>query len=220
MAQTISVNAQDLLQSLRDASSYTLKTFETDNAMAYVLLTAIPKTKKLAVIGCDGLGYYERQINVSFGKGKAKAAIPGKGGFISISPKDTATITKFIPARERSNILIEVDDAPVNDSCRVKIELSDGTSTTFFSKANLEIPDYKTIKANAEKGKKKPPTFDSVHIPVHELLRAGKVFPDKKSFAQIFTSKGIKQGIMALLECKTEGNDISVIFMLSQETTA
>lgn len=216
MGQSININSQDLLQSIKDAYTYTLKNSETDNAMSYVLMTIIPKTKKIAVIGCDGLGYYERQINVSFGKGKA--IFSGKG-FISISPKDVATITKFISARERGNVLLEVDDA--NDgNYKVKVELSDGASTTFLSKANLEIPDYKAIKANAEKGKKKPPIFNNVHIPVHEMLRAGKVFPDKKSCAQIFTSKGIKQGIMALLECKTEENDISVIFMLSQETTA
>lgn len=212
MKYTICTNATELAHSLKDACNYVLKD-TPDNAMSHVLLTVHPKTRKLSITACDGLGYYERRLNLVNKKG----ALTGKDRSIFISLKDAAMLAKLIPNRMDGDATFYLEDENVTkDSYAVRLELPDGSSTTFNSKSNLQIPDYAKIRANAEKGRKQAPNLEGIGIPVNEMLRAARVFPAKGAFARIFTSKGIRDGIMALLECKDEQRDISVIFMLGQ----
>lgn len=115
--------------------------------------------------------------------------------------------------------MLELDDEQLAaGSYSVNLVLPNGMSTTFFSKAEVDIPDLASIRTRAEKGKKKAPALNNVHVPVRELLRAGRVFPGKD--AQMFTASGLQDGIMALLECKNDDTDISVIFMLRNNAAA
>lgn len=214
LGHVLSINAQEFAQSLKDASLYASKDDLCDNAMSQILLLVMPKIGKLAVIGCDGLGYYERRLSLP--SGKRKPSLPGDQNTLCISLKDAALLARFIPARDNSALTIEA--ANEKDGCySVRVSLQNGASTTFLSKSGLAIPDYDKIKANAEKGRKKSQSFESLFVPVRELLRAGRVFPGKSAFARMFATRGISKGVMALLECKNETADISVIFMLNQD---
>lgn len=215
MKHSLCIDSMEFVQTIRDASIYSAKNSDTGN-LDNVFLTVIPKVKKLSIMACDGLGYYERRLTFVQARGQTKPSLPGKEMRLALTPSDIAMLTRFVPNRISGSITIETDDAKQTNGCyAVTITISNGASTTFFSKADLEIPDLSGIKANAEKGKKKAPVLSALHIPVKEMLRAGKVFPGKGGFAQLFTSKGAKQGFMALLECKTEETDISVIFMVN-----
>lgn len=218
MIHQICVESSDFVQSLRDASIYAGKN-ESGNGTNLVILTVLPKLKKLSVTACDGLGYYERRLNLEHCRKQPRPTLPGREMRLGIAQPDVSMLIKFIPARLQGKIRLEVDDEQIaNDSFTVRLFLPNGISTSFFSKVQIEIPDLSSIRAQAEKGKKKNLILNSLHIPVREMLRAGRVFPGKGAFAQIFTTTGLNRGIMALLECKTDASDISVIFMLSQET--
>lgn len=220
MKHQICIDASEFVQAIKDASSYAGKT-DPDAALGHVILTVLPKLKKLAVMACDGLGYYERRLNLEHCKKQPKPSLPGKEMRLGISLTDIAMLVKFISTRTRGNIQLDLDDEQIVDgNFSIRLTLPNGTATTFFSKARLEIPDLSAVKAKAEKGKKKAPTVNSLHLPVRELLRASRVFTGKCSFAQMFTTDSLQKGVMALLECKTEEMDISVIFMLNNETPA
>ena len=63
------------------------------------------------------------------------------------------------------------------------------------------------------------PRLNDVYIPVHEMLRAGKVFPrNKMNAARMYTAIGKKKGLIAMLEYLSpeEDLDIRVIFMLAE----
>jgi len=222
MRHQICVNASNFVQTIKDAAIYASKD-EPAKGLNLVLLAVLPKMKKLAVIACDGFGYYERRLNLEVCRKQPKPSLPGKEMRLGIGLGDVSMLVKFIPSKSQGNIQLELDDEQIaNDNFTVKLSLPNGMSTTFFSQAQLEIPDLSSLRIKAEKGKKKAPAISSLHLPVRELLRAGKVFPQKGSFAQMFTADGLQRGVMALLECKNEDTDISVIFMLQQpaETAA
>ena len=107
---------------------------------------------------------------------------------------------------------------------RVRLSLADGASTTFLSRADVNIPDYSPIVASAEKGRKTMPKLGEMYIPVSEMARASKVFPSKYGkTARISTAKGNQQtGCLALLEYQEEDSDVDirVIFMLSGAESA
>lgn len=217
MKHTITVNTLALVQALKDAGNYVKKDALADDPLGYVLLRLAPKTGKLTVIACDGLGYYERRLDME--KSKTRPSLPRQG--IRIASPDVATLARTIPARTQGELVLEIDDARMNGtSLIVTVSLSNGLTTTFLSRTDLTSPDFATIKSRAEKGKKENLSLTNVQVPVNELLRAGKVFPGKKSFAHLVTARGINRGIMALLECKDEFADISVIFMLNQHEAA
>ena len=222
MRHQICVNAGSFAQTIKDAAIYASKD-EPSPGTSLVLLTVLPKVKKLSVIACDGFGYYERRISLEHCKKQPKPTLPGKEMRLGIGLSDVSMLVKFIPSKLLGNIQLELDDEQVVDgNFNIKLSLPNGMATTFFSKAQLEVPDLGSIRGKAEKGKKKAPAVNSLHVPVRELLRAGKVFPQKASSAQMFTAAGLNKGVMALLECKNEDDDISVIFMLQQpvETAA
>lgn len=218
MKHAISVNALEFGQALKDAANYVKRNAPADDPLNHVILHLNPKTKKIAVIACDGLGYYERKISLS--KIKTKPSLPDQDK-LCITSADAAALVKAISPRTGRELCIEVDDAKLEDNTRLAaFGLSNGLSTVFHIKTDLNLPDYAPIKARAEKGKKEAPALSNVQVPVNELMRAGKVFPGKGAFARIFTAKSINQGLMALLECKDDVTDISVIFMLNQQENA
>jgi len=212
MKHQICVDSTDFVQAIKDASSYASKNNE-NKGMDHVLLTVLPRLKKLSVVACDGFGYYERRLNLEHCKNQPKPSLPGKEMRLVICLPDVSMLVKFIPSKLQGNIRLELDDERlVAGSYSVNLVLPNGMSTTFFSKAEVDIPDLASIRTRAEKGKKKAPALNNVHVPVRELLRAGKVLPGKD--AQMFTASGLQDGVMALLECKNDDTDISVIFML------
>lgn len=214
MKHQICVDSTEFVQAIKDASSYAGR--DNGKGMDHVLLTVLPRLKKLSVVACDGFGYYERRLNLEHCKKQPKPSLPGKEMRLVICLSDVSMLVKFIPSKLHGNIRLELDDEQIAaGSYSVNLVLPNGMSTTFFSKAEADIPDLASIRTRAEKGKKKAPALNNVHIPVHELLRAGRVFPGKGTFAQMFTASGLQDGIMALLECKNYDTDISVIFMLS-----
>lgn len=218
MKHKICVDATAFAQAIKDASSYAIRN-DSGAPMSHVILTVLSKMKKLAVMACDGLGFYERRLALETCKGQPKPSLPGKEMRLGISLTDIAMLVKFIPSRTAGNIQLDLDDEQIaNDNFTIRFTLPNGMSTTFFSKAELELPDLSAIKSKAEKGRKKAPNIHRLHLPVRELLRASKVFTGKCPFAQMFTTEGLQKGVMALLECKTEEADISVIFMLNNET--
>lgn len=216
MKHQITLNCQEFLQTLKDAATYTVKNDTANQPMDHVLLTVMPKAKKLSVQACDGFGLYERRIGIFTPKGQPKPSLPGKEMRLGISLSSLALLVKFLPSRCAGLITLEVDDEIVTDrNFSVKITVPSGEQTTIFSKCDLNTPDLVSIKTAAEKGKKRPTTLNDIGIPVREMRRAAKVFPTRDTFAKIFTAQHTQNKILALLECKTEDTDISVIFMVN-----
>ena len=218
MLHRITINAADFSQSIKDATVYACKK-EPHEAMGHMVLTIVPRQKKLAVIACDGQGYYERRIPLLLAKGNPKPSLPGKDGRILISCHDGGILAKFMSADSNGKVTLEVDDSQ-NTANRytVRLILNEGASTTFFSRNDLSLPDYNAITKQAEKGRENSHSLSNILIPVREMLRVSKVFPaTAHKFARIFTAKGLSSGIMALLEYQEEDKDIRVIFMLSED---
>lgn len=221
MKHQITLNCQEFLQTLKDAATYTVKNDTANQPMDHVLLTVMPKNKKLSVCARDGFGLYERRISLFAPKGQPKPTLPGKEMRLGISLSSLALLVKFLPSRCTGLITLEVDDEIVTDgNYQVKITVPSAEHTTIFSKCELNMPDLTNIKNTAAKGKKRPPVLNDIEIPVREMLRAAKVFPTKDTFARIFTAKHVQNKILALLECKTEDTDISVIFMVNNTAAA
>ena len=148
-------------------------------------------------------------------------SLPGERGLLCISAADAAMIAKFISPRTLGCITIGLDDEQKFDGrYLVTLTMPDGSSTSFFSKADLEVPEYSVFVNKAEASKEHAPELCNANMPVHEMIRAGKVFPKKRdSFVRVFTSQGFRAGHMALLEYQdaSEDMDIRVIFMFAQE---
>lgn len=219
MKHQICTNSKVFAEAVRDASVYAAR--DSGKGLDSVILTVIPKEKMLSVIGCDGLGYYERKIQLEICKKYPKPSLPEKSMRLVISLPDASMLVKFITQKGMANIKLEVDDEEITDGkYTVRLVLENGMATTFFCKVNPELPDLGSIKSHALKGKKKPAVLNRLQLPVNELIRAGKVLSRKYSFASISTCKGFTEGVMALLECKDESMDISVIFMLNEMDNA
>ena len=131
-------------------------------------------------------------------------------------------LAKFMSAGGSGSVTLEVDDSQTTaNRYTVRLILNEGASTTFFSRNDLNLPDYNAITIQADKGKKACLTLSNILIPVREMLRASKVFPaTAHKFARLFTAKGLSSGIMALLEYQEADKDIRVIFMLNEDQSA
>ena len=221
MLHRITLNTADFSQTIKDATVYACKK-EPHEAMGHMVLTIVPRQKKLAVIACDGQGYYERRIPLVISKGSPKPSLPGKESRILISCHDAVILVKFMSAGGSGSVTLEVDDSQTTaNRYTVRLILNEGASTTFFSRNDLNLPDYNAITTQADKGKKACPTLSNILIPVREMLRASKVFPaTAHKFARLFTAKGLSSGIMALLEYQEADKDIRVIFMLNEDQSA
>ena len=219
MHHRITVNASLFAQALKDATSYTDKDIRSE-AMNHIVLKVINKGTSLAVIACDGHGYYERRLPLMHAKDEAKPSLPGKEQRLCIAAQDALSLHRHIPSRTIGCVTLELDDAETRgEKLLVTLTLPDGASTTFFSRTDFEVPDFSSVLEMAEKGKANPPEIANLFIPVHEMTRAGKVLPAKgRRAAQIHPAKGLRKGHMALLEYLDPGDDMDVriIFMLSE----
>ena len=213
MHHKLTCNAALLAQTLKDATVYTSKDVYSE-ATCHVLLTV--KGKSLTVIACDGLGYYERRIPLVIDKGE-KPSLPGKEQRLCLTCQEALALHRRIPTRLMGNATLELDDPkPKDRQTLATLTLPDGASTTFFAKTDVILPDYTNIIKLAEKGKKIGTVLSNVCIPVHEMIRAGKVLPTRDGkMAHLHTAKGVK-GYMALLELKEDDTDVRIIFMLSE----
>jgi len=221
MIHTIIVNASRFSQAVKDATFYTRKESSTTEAMSHVLLTCLPTEKRLAVIGCDEHGYYERRLALYHGENDPMPSLPGERQRLCISAKDAAMLVKFLDVRSIGCVTLQVDDErKVNGNYLVTLMIPDVASTFFCTPADLEVPEYSGFVNKAEAGKEHEPELCNVNMPVHEMIRAGKVFPKKSgSVVRVFTSPGYHGGHMALLEYQDacEDVDIRVIFMFARD---
>lgn len=217
MKHSITVNGSEFGEAIKTATVYANKDNDPDNGLCHILISLLPKLKKVAIIACDGHGYYERRIALIAQKGQ-KASLPDKEQRLCIFNKDIAMLTKFVGSRDSGDISFEVDDESLKDGrYLVKMSLPNGSSTTFFARAGIAIPDYGVFCKKAENSKKAKPALSNLLIPIHELVRAGKAFPPKLgSIARIFTCNDE----MALLEYQSDSDDIRVIFTFARDTTA
>ena len=126
-------------------------------------------------------------------------------------------LAKFISSKITGNVTLEIDD--VDGRNTVKVSLPNGASTTVFSNADLDLPDFSSMVARVEKARNVMPRLNDVYIPVYEMLRAGRVFPKTKmKAARMYTTNGKNRGLMAMLEYLSPEDDldIRVIFMLAE----
>ena len=225
MQHTISINAAMFAKTLKDATAYASKDNNiVEEATGQIILSILPKNIKLAVIACDGKGYYESRLALVFEKGNPKPSLPGKEQRLCVAAQDALMLAKFISTRTVGCITLDIDDDSAKDNrLQVKMTLPDGSATSFFSRTDIAVPDYASITRQAEKGKKNAPELSNVFIPVHEMARAGKVLPQKEQqAARIYTARAKNRGSMALLEYISPENDtdIRIIFMLSELSEA
>lgn len=215
MKHSITVNSGEFIEAIKTACIYASKDNDPSNGLCYMLISLLPKMKKVAIIACDGHGYYERRLGLVLEKGQ-KPSLPDKEQRLCIYVNEIAMLTKFVGSKSHEKITLEVDDASSKDSSYiVNLMFPNGSSTTFFAVKDIEIPDYGKFCKKAENSKKSKPSLFNLLIPIHELVRAGKAFPAKiGSIAKIFTCNSE----MALLECQNDMGDIRVIFTFARDT--
>ena len=219
MIHTVIINTSQFSQAVKDATFYISKERYAVEAMSHVLLTCLPAENRLAVTGCDGHGYYERRLALFHGENDPKPSLPGEKQQLCISEKDAAMLVKFIGGRTLGCITLRLDDGQKDEGrYLVTVTMPDDSATSFFSRADLEVPEYSGFVRKAEASKEQAPELCNVNMPVHEMIRAGKVFPKKSgSTVRMFTSPGYRGGHMALLEYRDAcaDVDIRVIFMFA-----
>lgn len=216
MRHSITIDAALFAQTLKDATAYTDKNIHSE-AANHLVLKVIGKGTKLAVIACDGHGYYERRLPLIHSKGEPRPSLPGREQRLCISAQDALILHKRITTRVFGCIMLELDDEARDTRLLVTLKLPDGASATFFSRTDFEVPDFSNILKTAEKGKRNPSAIANMSIPVHEMVRIGKVLPAKgNSAAQMHTAKGVNNGHMVLMEYNnpSEDMDVRIIFTL------
>ena len=217
MKHTITINATQFTQALKDATLYVSKK-RWDDPMNYIVLSLTDQNRKLAVIACDGLGYYERQLVLSNSEEAPEPSLPGKKQELCIALTDALKISKHITPRSDGNISISLNDTKKsNGNYLITLTLPDRSTTTLFSNAGVNVPDYSVFVSKAEASKENAPDLFDVSVPVHEMVRAGKVLPRKSgAVARMYTSVGHNKGHMALLEYTADDEFIRIIFMFAQ----
>ncbi|MDE7241021.1 hypothetical protein [Desulfovibrio sp.] len=213
MSYQVRVNALSLGHALRDAALYVGKN-EAWEATAHILLILPPKQRKLAVIGCDGNGYYERRLALVQEKGAPKPSFPGKDKAVLLGAQEAALLVKFCKTKSVATLTVNED----GQGYRLSVALPDGSSTSVGCPANLEVPAYDQITTNAAKGEKQGVTPANMCIPVRELGRASKVFPvPVGQTIPMSVAKWKDAGCLAQLKYLSDADDadIRVIFVLS-----
>ncbi len=218
MKHIVTLKGSELADCLKTAPSYASRDGRSDNPLNYIILAIVSKAKKIAVIACDGHGYYERRLDFIHTKGQPRPTLPDKEQRLCISVDAAIMLAKFITSKCNGAVIIEVDDENINENqYSVKLTMPNGANTTFFAKTGLTIPDFSVFCKKMEKSKKAVPALNNFFIPVHELVRAGKAFPARLgSIAKMFTCNAE----MALLECQTDKQDIRVIFTFARNAEA
>ena len=134
----------------------------------------LPRQKKLAVIGCDGKGYYERRLALLQEKETPKPTFPGKDKAVLLGAQEAGLLVKFCKSKEIASLTVNEENG---QGYRLSVTLPDGSSTSVACPANMEVPAYDQITTNTAKGEKQAMSPANVCIPVRELGRASKVFP-------------------------------------------
>lgn len=216
MKHSITVEASILAESLKAAQNYVKKDISGHDALGYLLLTYLPKDKKLVVIACDGHGYFERRLPVILEKKGIKPSLPGQKQFVCISPADSQSLVKLIPARMTGRATLEIEE---NDNLKhgMSVKLPTGASATFTARTDMEVPDYGVIRARACKGKLKAARLTDVNIPIHEMLRAGRSLPVRSGSV---VKASTAEGSMMLLEYQDDSADIKIIFTFAKVAEA
>lgn len=198
----LTIEAGSFAESLKSAQNYTSKD-DPDSALSCILLSYLPRQKKLAVIACDGHGYFERRL-------PAKNSIKsGRDLSVCLAASDAQALLKLIPSRPVMEMSLEIEDSTL------KANLPNGATAAFNLKSNVNLPDYASIRAKADKARKSAPRLGDTLIPVHELLRAGKALPIKSgSAARIYTD----DGNFAVLEWQEDKIEIRIIFTFARNT--
>lgn len=217
MKHSITVKSAEFGEAIKTAFTYASKDNDPTNGLCYILITLLPKAKKVAIIACDGHGYYERRLNLVSKKGQ-KPSLPDDEQRLGVFSQELAMLTKFVGGKGNGDLSLEVDEEFLeNGRYSVKLTLPNGVSSTFFARRDINIPDYSKFCKKAGNSKKTKPSLSNLLVPIHELVRAGKAFPSKfGSIARIFTCNAE----MALLEYKTDSDDIRVIFTFARDNTA
>ena len=213
MSYQVRVNALSLGHALRDAALYVGKN-EAWMATAHILLTMLPRQKKLAVIGCDGKGYYERRLALLQEKGTPKPTFPGKDKAVLLGAQEAGLLVKFCKSKEIASLTVNEE----GQGYRLSVTLPDGSSTSVSCPDNMEVPAYDQITTNAAKGEKQAMSPANVCIPVRELGRASKVFPvPVGQTIPMSVAKWKDAGCLAQLKYLSDADDadIRVIFVLS-----
>ena len=214
MSYQVRVNALSLGHALRDAALYVGKN-EAWTATAHILLSMLPKQKKLAVIGCDGKGYYERRLALVQEKGAPKPTFPGKDKGVLLGAQEAGLLVKFCKSKEIASLTVNEDNG---QGYRLSVTLPDGSATSVSCPANMEVSAYDQITTNAAKGEKQAMSPANVCIPVRELGRASKVFPvPVGQTIPMSIAKWKDAGCLAQLKYLSDADDadIRVIFVLS-----
>lgn len=203
MKFAISVNAAALQESLKSAQNYIQKDAIGNDPLAHIVFKYLQLDKKMAVIACDGHGYFERRLEAKISrKDKSQKDQP-----LCITGSDAQMLAKMISARATGSVKLEIEDS------NMRAILPNGSITQIKIATDVQLPDYAGMRAKAEKGKKATPKLSNVVVPVHEMLRAGKSLPAKAgAVARMFTANDT----MALLECFDESIDIRIIFTFAR----
>lgn len=205
----IIVNALEFSESLKSAQNYMLKDGDRRNPLNFLLLKQVPKTKKLAVIACDGHGYFERRIVILSNKGSNQRE---KSQPICIFFSDVQTLQKLISSKIQDSVTLEQAEGVQKQSI-LKITQENGASAEINLVHDFQIPDYEAIGARANKAKKKACYTSEANVPVHEILRAGKSLPSKVGCnVAMYTA----ESSMAVLEYKNGDADIKIIFTFAK----
>lgn len=213
MSYQIRVNALSLGHALRDATLYVAKNGSCE-ATAHILLTLVPRQKKLAVIGCDGNGYYERRLTLAQEKGAPRASFPGRDKPLLMGAQEAGLLVRFCKSKGTAVLTVTEED----HGYRVSVTLPDGTATSVACRADMEVPEYGQITGTAAKGEKEATSPANVCIPVRELGRASRVFPVAVGHTvSMSVARWKKEGCLAQLKYQSEAEDadIRVIFVLN-----
>lgn len=213
MSYQVRVNAESLGHALRDAALYVAKNGSCE-ATAHILLTLVPRQKKLAIIGCDGNGYYERRLALVQEKSAPKASFPGKEKPLLMGTQEAGLLVRFCKSRGTAVLTVTEEDHGYG----VSVTLPDGIATSVVCRAEMEVPEYGQITTNAAKGEKQAMSPANVCIPVRELGRASKVFPvPVGQTIPMSVARWKEAGCLAQLKYQSEAEDadIRVIFVLN-----
>lgn len=104
MKHSITVNGSEFGEAIKTATVYANKDNEPNDGLCHILISLLSKQKKIAIVACDGHGYYERRIGLIPQKGQ-KPTLPDKEQRLCIFNKDIAMLTNLSVARKGEILL-------------------------------------------------------------------------------------------------------------------
>ena len=147
-------------------------------------------------------------------KGAPKPIFPGKDKAVLLGAQEAGLLVKFCKSKEIASLTVNEE----GQGYRLSLKLPDGSSTSVSCPANMEVPAYDQITANAAKGEKQAMSPANVCSPVRELGRASKVFPvPVGQTIPMSVARWKDAGCLVQLKYQSDADDadIRVIFVLS-----